>query len=78
MLVTASPGGVEQVFVSLGVPVTGPDPPADAVMPPVDELVPLFAVYGCEILGLPLSLSDLCLASSSDRLICDGHSDAGP
>ena len=59
MLVTASPGGVEQLFVTLGVPVTGSEPPADAVMPPIDELVPLFAEYGCEILGPPLSLSDL-------------------
>ncbi len=59
MLVTASPGGVEQVFVSLGVPVTGSEPPTDAVMPPMDELVRLFAGYGCEILGPPLSLSDL-------------------
>jgi quercetin dioxygenase-like cupin family protein len=58
MLVTASPGGVEQVFVSLGVPVTGSEPPTDAVMPPMDELVGLFADYGCEILGPPLSLSD--------------------
>ena len=31
----------------------------DAVMPPMDELVRLFAGYGCEILGPPLSLSDL-------------------
>ncbi len=59
MLVTASPGGVEQVFVSLGVPVTGSEPPAEAVMPPMDEAVRLFAGYGCEILGPPLSLSDL-------------------
>jgi mannose-6-phosphate isomerase-like protein (cupin superfamily) len=59
MLVTASPGGVEEVFVSLGVPVTGSEPPTDAVMPPMDELVRLFADYGCEILGPPLSLSDL-------------------
>ena len=59
MLVTASPGGVEQLFVTLGVPVTGSEPPVDAVMPPMDELVPLFAGYGCEILGPPLSLSDL-------------------
>jgi len=58
MLVTASPGGVEQLFVSQGVPVTGSEPPTDAVMPPMDELVRLFAEYGCEILGPPLSLSD--------------------
>ena len=59
MLVTASPGGVEELFVSLGVPVTGSEPPTDAVMPPMDELVRLFADYGCEILGPPLSLGDL-------------------
>jgi quercetin dioxygenase-like cupin family protein len=59
MLVTASPGGVEQFFVRHGVPVTGPQPPTDAVMPPMDELVRLFADYGCEILGPPLSLDDL-------------------
>ena len=59
MLVTASPAGVEQFFVSYGVPVTGASPPTDAVMPPMDELIRLFAGYGCEILGPPLSLSDL-------------------
>ena len=59
MLVTASPAGVEQVFVSLGVPVTGAEPPIDAVMPPMDELVRLFAGYGCEFLWPPLSLSNL-------------------
>jgi len=59
MLVTASPGGVEEVFVSLGVPATGSEPPTDAVMPPMDELMRLFEGYGCEILGPPLSLSEL-------------------
>ena len=59
MLVTASPAGVEQFFVSQGVPVTGAEPPTDAVMPPMDEMVRLFAGYGCEILGPPLSLDDL-------------------
>jgi quercetin dioxygenase-like cupin family protein len=58
MLVTANPAGVEQVFVTLGVPVTGSEPPTDAVMP-MDEAVRLFASYGAEILGPPLSLSDL-------------------
>lgn len=58
MLVTASPGGIEQVFVSLGVPVTGSEPPADAVMP-MDEAMRLFAGFGAEILGPPLSLDDL-------------------
>jgi quercetin dioxygenase-like cupin family protein len=59
MLVTASPSGVEELFVSLGVPVTGPEPPTDAVMPPLDEMARLFAGYGCEILGPPLSLDAL-------------------
>jgi quercetin dioxygenase-like cupin family protein len=59
MLVTASPGGVEQFFVSQGIPVTGSEPPTDAVVPPMDEMVRLFAEYGCEILGPPLSLNDL-------------------
>ena len=59
MLVTISPSGTEQLFVSLGVPVTGPEPPTDAVMPPMPELVRLFAAYGTEILGPPPSLDDL-------------------
>ena len=59
MLVTISPSGVEELFVSLGAPVTGAEPPTDAVMPPMDELVRLFADYGVEILGPPLSLSEL-------------------
>ena len=58
MLVTASPGGIDQVFVSLGVPVTGSKPPTDAVML-MDEAMRLFAGYGAEILGPPLSLDDL-------------------
>jgi hypothetical protein len=57
MLVTASPGGIEQVFVSLGVPVTGSEPPTDAVLP-MAEAMQLFADRGAEILGPPLSLSD--------------------
>jgi quercetin dioxygenase-like cupin family protein len=59
MLVTISPSGTEQLFVSLGVPVTGSEPPAEAVMPPMPELVRLFAAHGTEILGPPPSLSDL-------------------
>lgn len=58
MFVTASPGGIEQVFVTLGVPVTGSDPPADPVLP-MDEAVRLFAEHGAEIIGPPLSLGDL-------------------
>jgi quercetin dioxygenase-like cupin family protein len=59
MLVTASPAGVEQFFVSHGVEVTGAEPPTDAVMPPMNDLMRLFAAYGCEIVGPPLSLSEL-------------------
>jgi len=59
MLVTASPAGVEQFFVIHGIPVTDAEPPTDPVMPPMDEMVRLFAAYGCEILGPPLSLEDL-------------------
>jgi quercetin dioxygenase-like cupin family protein len=59
MLVTASPGGIEQALVSLGVPVTGDEPPTDAVMPPMDEMVRVMSGYGAEIVGPPLSLDDL-------------------
>ena len=59
MLVTISPSGTEQLFVSLGVPATGSEPPTEAVMPPMPELVRLFAAYGTETLGPPPSLSDL-------------------
>ena len=59
MLVTISPSGSEQLFVSLGVAVTGTEPPTDAVMPPMPEMARLFARYGAEILGPPLSLADL-------------------
>jgi hypothetical protein len=59
MLATISPGGLEQLFVSLGAPATGAEPPTHAVMPPMDELVRLFAAYGVEILGPPVSLDEL-------------------
>ena len=59
MLVTISPSGSEQLFVSLGVPVTSAEPPTDTVMPPMPEMVRQFAAYGAEILGPPPSLSDL-------------------
>ncbi len=59
MLVTISPSGSEQLFVSLGVPVTSAEPPTDTVMPPMPEMARLFAGYGAEILGPPPSLSDL-------------------
>ena len=59
MLVTISPSGSEQLFFSLGVPVTGAEPPTDTVMPPLPEMARMFAAYGAEILGPPPSLSDL-------------------
>jgi quercetin dioxygenase-like cupin family protein len=59
MLVMISPSGSEQIFISRGVPVDGSEPPTDMVMPPMPEMVSLFAAYGAEILGPPPSLSDL-------------------
>ena len=59
MLVTISPSGTEQLFVSLGVPVTGPEPPTQPVMPPMPEVARLFGAQGVEILGPPPSLDDL-------------------
>jgi mannose-6-phosphate isomerase-like protein (cupin superfamily) len=59
MLLTISPSGSEQLFVSLGVPVTGSEPPTNVVMPPLPEMARLFAGHGAEILGPPPTLSDL-------------------
>jgi Cupin domain len=57
MLVTFSPSGFEEAFVDLCVPVAdSPEPPAETVMPPVEEIVRAFAPYGCEILGPPPAL----------------------
>ena len=58
-LSTISPAGIEQLFVSLGTPVVGPEPPTDVVMPPMPEMARLFAAHGAEIRGPPPSLSDL-------------------
>jgi uncharacterized protein YjlB len=59
MLTTISPGGLEELFIACGVPVTGNEPPAKEVMPPPEELIPLFASYGCDIVGPPPTLADL-------------------
>jgi quercetin dioxygenase-like cupin family protein len=59
MLVTISPSGTEQLFVSLGIPVTGSEPPTETVMPPLPEVARLFAAHGTEILGPPPALDDL-------------------
>jgi quercetin dioxygenase-like cupin family protein len=58
-LTTISPAGLEDLFVELGVPVTGDEPPTETVMPPMPELVRLFAAHGVEIIGPPPSLDDL-------------------
>jgi quercetin dioxygenase-like cupin family protein len=58
LLSTISPAGIEQLFVSLGTPAAGAEPPTDMVMPPMAELAGLFAAHGAEILGPPPSLSD--------------------
>lgn len=52
MLTTLSPAGLEELFVALGAPVGDGEPP-EQTMPPMDELIRLFAGYGCEILGPP-------------------------
>jgi quercetin dioxygenase-like cupin family protein len=59
MLGTLSPAGLEELFVELGEPATGSEPPAEEVMPPIPELVRRFGAYGCEILGPPPSLDNL-------------------
>jgi quercetin dioxygenase-like cupin family protein len=58
MLVTISPAGLEQLFVELGVPVLGNEPPAEEVMPPMEQVIRRFGAYGCEILGPPPTLAD--------------------
>ena len=58
LLSTISPAGIEQLFVSLGTPVAGAEPPTDMVMPPMPEMAGLFAAHGAEILGPPPSLGD--------------------
>jgi hypothetical protein len=59
MLITISPGGLEELFVACGVPAGDEAPATDAVMPPMDELVRLFAGYGCDIVGPPPTLDEL-------------------
>ena len=59
MLMTNSPAGIEQLFVSLGTPVSGAERPTEVVMPPLPEMARLFAAHGCEILGPPPTLDQL-------------------
>ena len=58
-LTTISPAGLEQLFVTLGIPVTDDQPPSGVVMPPMDETLRLFAGHGVEIVGPPPTLDEL-------------------
>jgi quercetin dioxygenase-like cupin family protein len=59
MLVTTSPAGVEQLFVSLGIPVSGAEAPTEVVMPSLAETARVFGAHGVEILGPPPTLDEL-------------------
>jgi hypothetical protein len=59
MLTTLSPAGLEELFVELGEVVIGAEPPAEDVLPPIDELVRRFAAYGCDVVGPPPTLAEL-------------------
>jgi quercetin dioxygenase-like cupin family protein len=59
MLTTLSPAGLEELFVELGEVVIGTEPPAEDVLPPIDELVRRFAAYGCDVVGPPPTLAEL-------------------
>ncbi len=62
MLVTFSPGGVEEFFVQAGVPDDGSGVPPAAAMqapPEPEELARAVARYGVEIVGPPPTLADL-------------------
>jgi quercetin dioxygenase-like cupin family protein len=58
-LTTLSPAGLEQLFVELGTPVTGAEPPTDIVLPPMDETVRVFGSYGVDLVGPPLTLEEV-------------------
>ena len=59
ILTTLCPGGLEEVFVAAGLPVTGNRQPDHEVMPPIDEIARRMSSYGCEVVGAPPSLADL-------------------
>jgi glyoxylate utilization-related uncharacterized protein len=58
VLVTIIPGGLEELFVSLGSTVDGVEAPTEDAQMPMDELGRRFAAYGVDMLGPPPSLSD--------------------
>jgi hypothetical protein len=59
MLVTLCPGGLEELFVTGGIPVTGDIPPAENVLPPPEEIARLLAEHGVEVVGPPLVVDEL-------------------
>jgi hypothetical protein len=59
MLTTISPAGLGELFIACGVPVAGNEPLAAEVMPPLEEMIRLFARYGCDIVGPPPTLEQL-------------------
>ena len=58
-LTTISPAGLEQLFVTCGIPATDDRPPSGVAMPPMDEVIRLFAGHGCDIVGPPPTLDEL-------------------
>ena len=59
ILTTLCPGGLEDVFVAGGLPVTSNQQPDHEVMPPIDEIARRMSSYGCEVVGPPPSIADL-------------------
>lgn len=56
MLTTFAPPGMEELFVTRGVPAVAGEPPPAPVEPSADELARLAERYACEIVGPPLEL----------------------
>jgi quercetin dioxygenase-like cupin family protein len=57
MLLTLTPAGLEELFVTLGVAVDGAEPPGEAGSLALDDLARRFGAYGCEIVGPPPTLA---------------------
>jgi quercetin dioxygenase-like cupin family protein len=56
LLTTFAPAGVEDFFVTQGVPVVPGEPPPPPVEPDPEELAPIVERYAFEIVGPPLAL----------------------
>jgi quercetin dioxygenase-like cupin family protein len=59
MLVTLCPGGLEELFVTSGIPVTGDTPPAEEALPSPEEIARVFGERGIEVVGPPLVVDEL-------------------